>query len=46
MNVKFHKNGENTGKILKSSWQAVIFSGAHKKFSKVLLHITSYIYSP
>ena len=54
MNVKFHKNSENIGKILKISWvrchflnlSFFFFSGSHKKYSLVLLHITDYIYSP
>ena len=47
MNVKFHKNRQNTGKILKISCASchfvsltVIFSDPHKKFSLMLLHIT------
>ena len=46
MNVKFHKNCENTGKILKFHVQDVIlwnltfiFFGSHKKFSLVLFQI-------
>ena len=53
MNVKFHKNCENTGKILKFHVQdiilwnlMVIFLGSHKKFSLVLLQMTTYIFSP
>ena len=52
MNVKFHKNWENTGKILNFScvrcnWRNLtfIFSGSNKKFSSVLLQITNYIFS-
>ena len=50
MNVKFHKNCENTGKILKISCErctcnyennlTFIFSGSHK-FSLVLLQMTN-----
>ena len=46
MNVKFHKNGENTGKILKMSCVRSnivnfdIFLGSHKKFSLVFIIIT------
>ena len=46
MNVKFHKNCENTDKILKFHVQDVIlwnltfiFFGSHKKFSLVLFQI-------
>ena len=46
MNVKFHKNCENTGKILKISCVrchfvklTFIFSGSLKKFSLELLQI-------
>ena len=53
MNVKFHKNCENTGKILKFHLQDImlgnltfIFSSSHKKFSLVLLQMTNYIFSP
>ena len=53
MNVKFHKNWENTGKILNISCVrrnlrnlTFIFSGSDKKFSSVLLQITNYIFSP
>ena len=48
MNVDFHKNCENTGKILKILlwhiilWNlTIIFSGSHKKFSLVLLQMTT-----
>ena len=47
MNVKFHKNRQNTGKILKISCASCHFvkfdsnfSDPHKKFSLMLLHIT------
>ena len=46
MNVKFHKNGENTGKILKMSCARRnfvnfdTFLGSHKKFSLVFIIIT------
>ena len=48
MNVKFHKNCKNTGKILKIScvrcnFVTFIFSGSHKTFSLVLLQITNYL---
>ena len=50
MNVKFYKNCENTGKILKISCVRcnfvtfdIHFSGSHKKFSLVLLQMTNYI---
>ena len=53
MNVKFHKNCENTGEILKISYVTysfvkfdIIFSGSHKKLSLVLLQMTNYIFSP
>ena len=53
MTVKFHKNCENTGKILKFHVQdvilwnlMVIFLGSRKKFSLVLLQMTNYIFSP
>ena len=57
VNVKFCKNCENTGKILKISCVRchfvkfdinIIFLGSHKKFSLVLLQVTNkyYIYSP
>ena len=47
MKVKFHKNCENTGEILKISCvRCNFFSGPHKKFSLVLLQITNYILSP
>ena len=47
MNVKFHKNCENTGNILKVLFYfrcnfvnlTVIFSGTHKKFS--LVYVTT-----
>ena len=42
MNVKFHKNCENTGKLLKISCVRCNFV----KFSVVLLQITNYIFSP
>ena len=56
MNVKFHENRENTGKILKISdvilWNLpfiylflpFIFSRSHEKFSLVLLQMTNYIF--
>ena len=53
MNVKFHKNCEKAGKILKISCVMCnflkfefIFSGSHKKFSLVLFQMTNYIISP
>ena len=47
MKVKFHKNCENAGEILKISCvRCNFFSGPHKKFSLVLLQITNYILSP
>ena len=57
VNAKFHKNCENTGKILKISSVRchfvkfginIIFLGSHKKFSSVLLQVTNkyYIDSP
>ena len=53
MNVTFHKDCENTGKILKFHVQDIIlgnltfiFSCSHKKFSLVLLQMTNYIFSP
>ena len=52
MNVKFHKNCENTSKFWKFHVQDVIlwnltffFSGSHEKFSLVLLQMTNYIFS-
>ena len=52
-NVKFHKNCEKTGKVLKISCARhhfvkfdIYFLALDKKFSLVLLHITNYIYSP
>ena len=42
MNVKFHKNYENTGKLLKISCVRCNFV----KFFVVLLQITNYIFSP
>ena len=49
MNVKFHENRENTGKILKISDEILwnlpfIFSRSHEKFSLVLLQMTNYIF--
>ena len=53
MNVKFHKNCQNTGKTLKLHvyddilWNlTAFFSDSHKKFSLVLLQMTNYIFSP
>ena len=54
MNVKFNKNCENTGKILKIScvrcqvvkFDIFVFSGSHEKQSLVLLQVTDYIFSP
>ena len=57
INVKFHKNCENTDKIVKISCVRchfvkfdinIIFLGSRKKFSSVLLQVTNkyYIYSP
>ena len=57
VNAKFHKNCENTGKILKISSVRchfvkfdinIIFLGSHKKFALVLLQVTNkyYIDSP
>ena len=48
MNVKFHKNCENTGKILKNSCVLMsfceighfIFLGSHLKLSLMLLQVT------
>ena len=53
MSVKFHKNCENTGEILKISYVTysfvkfdIIFSNSRKKFSLVSLQMTNYIFSP
>ena len=53
MNVKFHKNCVNTGKILKISFVRcnfvnfdIHFLGLHKTFSLVLLQKTNYIFNP
>ena len=52
MNVKFHKNCDYTGKILKISrvrcnlMKFDIFSGSHKKFLLVLLQMIYYVFSP
>ena len=49
IHVKFQKNCKNTGKILKISCVRcnekfdIIFVTSHKKFSLVLLQMTSYI---
>ena len=50
MNVRFHKNCENTGKILKISFVSCNFvkfisPSSQKKFSLVLLQMTNYILS-
>ena len=54
MNVKFHKNCENIGKILKISCITchfvkfdIYFLGLYyEKFSLVLLQMTNYIFDP
>ena len=49
MNVKVHKNCQNTGKIMKILCIIIIifiFSDCRKEFSLVLLQVTNYIFSP
>ena len=53
MTMKFHKNCENTGEILKISRKRctfvkfdILFLGSHKTFSLVLPQMTNYIFSP
>ena len=52
MNLKFHRNCVNAGKIscVRSHFGPLCeirnyFSGSHKKFSLVLLHITDFIFA-